>query len=145
MNETDRLYERLLVLRAQTGDEVALTELIHLYSPRLRYYLRKMLTGRSEQAEDVLQEIWCDALRSLRSTMWLRFPPGFTASAAIGPGDCFARSGRPVRSTTRTCQPPLPSRSSLPRTPRLCMRPSPSCRRSSGKCSCSASSRDSPT
>jgi RNA polymerase sigma-70 factor (ECF subfamily) len=67
MNETDRLYERLLVLRAQTGDEGALTELVNLYSPRLRYYLRKMLPGRSEQAEDVLQETWCDVLRSLAS------------------------------------------------------------------------------
>ena len=71
MADEERLYERLLVLRSQTGDERALTELIGLYSPRLRYYLRKMLPGRCEddasQAEDMLQETWCDALRSLGS------------------------------------------------------------------------------
>jgi len=67
MNEADRLYERLLVLRAQTGDEGALTELVNLYSPRLRYYLRKMLPQRGEQAEDMLQETWCDVVRSIAS------------------------------------------------------------------------------
>ena len=67
MSETDRLYERLLVLRSQTGDEAALVELVQLYSPRLRYYLRKMLARHEGQAEDLLQETWCDALRSLAS------------------------------------------------------------------------------
>ncbi len=71
MTAEDRLYERLLVLRSQTGDEGALTELILLYSPRLRYYLRKMLPRHcdndSGQAEDLLQETWCDAIRSLGS------------------------------------------------------------------------------
>ena len=67
MTDEDRLYERLLVLRSQTGDEGALTELILLYSPRLRYYLRKMLPRQDSQADDVLQETWCDAIRSLGS------------------------------------------------------------------------------
>lgn len=67
MTDEDRLYERLLVLRSQTGDEGALTELILLYSPRLRYYLRKMLPRQESQTEDMLQETWCDALRSLGS------------------------------------------------------------------------------
>ncbi|MFN0021715.1 MAG: RNA polymerase sigma factor [Pirellulaceae bacterium] len=67
MTDEDRLYERLLVLRSQTEDEGALTELIGLYSPRLRYYLRKMLPRRDSEAEDLLQEIWCDAVRSLGS------------------------------------------------------------------------------
>ena len=67
MTDEDRLYERLLVLRSQTGDEGALTELILLYSPRLRYYLRKMLPRQESQTEDMLQETWCDAIRSLGS------------------------------------------------------------------------------
>jgi RNA polymerase sigma-70 factor (ECF subfamily) len=67
MTAEDRLYERLLVLRSQTGDEGALTDLILLYSPRLRYYLRKMLPRQDSQTEDMLQETWCDALRSLGS------------------------------------------------------------------------------
>jgi len=67
MTDEDRLYERLLVLRSQTGDEGALTELIRLFSPRLRYYLRKMLPQRDGETEDLLQEVWCDAVRSLGS------------------------------------------------------------------------------
>lgn len=67
MSDEDRLLERLLVLRSQTGDAEAVTELIGIYSPRLRYYLRKMLPRREDQAEDLLQETWCDAVRSLGS------------------------------------------------------------------------------
>ena len=33
---TDRLYERLLVLRCQTGEETAFGEVIERYGPRLR-------------------------------------------------------------------------------------------------------------
>jgi RNA polymerase sigma-70 factor, ECF subfamily len=71
MTDEDRIYERLLVLRSQTGDEGALAEIVQLYSPRLRYYLRKMLpagAGRDHShADDLLQEVWCDAIRSLGS------------------------------------------------------------------------------
>jgi len=34
----DRLYERVLVLRCQAGDEAAFAELVQRYAPRLRYY-----------------------------------------------------------------------------------------------------------
>jgi RNA polymerase sigma-70 factor (ECF subfamily) len=65
MNDrADRLYERVLVLRCQTGDEGAFAELVTLYSPRLRYYLRKMLDDAAA-AEDVLQEIWFDVFRAV--------------------------------------------------------------------------------
>ena len=37
------IYERLLVIRAQTGDETAFAELVERFSPRLRYFLRKLL------------------------------------------------------------------------------------------------------
>ena len=55
-DEADRLYERLLVLRCQAGDEGAFAELVERYQPRLRYYLRKMLFGLREP-DDVLQEV----------------------------------------------------------------------------------------
>jgi hypothetical protein len=38
----ERLYERVLVVRCQTGDAAALAELIARYSLRLRFYLCKM-------------------------------------------------------------------------------------------------------
>jgi RNA polymerase sigma-70 factor (ECF subfamily) len=60
---TDRLYERLLVLRCQAGDEAALTELVERYQPRLRYYLRKMLR-EGHTVEDVLQDVWLDVFRA---------------------------------------------------------------------------------
>jgi RNA polymerase sigma-70 factor (ECF subfamily) len=56
-NIAEQLYERLLVLRCQAGDEAAFEELVARYSPRLRYYLRKML-GEVHAAEDALQDVW---------------------------------------------------------------------------------------
>jgi RNA polymerase sigma-70 factor (ECF subfamily) len=60
----DRLYERLLVLRCQAGDEAAFAELVERYGPRLRYYLRKLL-GPGGETEDVLQDVWLDVFRAL--------------------------------------------------------------------------------
>jgi RNA polymerase sigma-70 factor (ECF subfamily) len=62
--QAERLYERLLVLRCQTGDEDAYRELVGHFSPRLRYYLRK-LQARADQADDLAQEVWLDVLRQL--------------------------------------------------------------------------------
>jgi RNA polymerase sigma-70 factor (ECF subfamily) len=65
MNEpAERLYERLLVLRCQTGDEEAYRELIEGFGPRLRYFLRKLLP-HGDRAEDLLQEVWIDVFRQL--------------------------------------------------------------------------------
>src|SRR5262245_43203733 len=63
MDTTDRLYERVLVLRCQTGDEAAFAELVERYQPRLRYYLGKMLPD-VQDAEDTLQEVWFDVFRA---------------------------------------------------------------------------------
>jgi RNA polymerase sigma-70 factor (ECF subfamily) len=59
----DRLYERLLVLRCQAGDEAAFAELVERYGPRLRYFLRRLL-GPTGETEDVLQDTWLDVFRS---------------------------------------------------------------------------------
>jgi RNA polymerase sigma-70 factor (ECF subfamily) len=64
MDSSDRLYERLLVLRCQAGDAAAFAELVERYQPRLRYYLRKMLRD-PQDADDALQEVWFDAFRAL--------------------------------------------------------------------------------
>jgi RNA polymerase sigma-70 factor (ECF subfamily) len=64
MENADRIYERLLVLRCQAGDEEAFAKLVERYQPRLRYYLRKMLFGVREP-DDVLQDVWLDVFRSI--------------------------------------------------------------------------------
>ena len=83
-SQLDRLYQRVLVLRCQTGDEAAFTEIVARYSPRLRVYLRQMLgsggsgggggrggrggggAGRdAHAADDALQDVWLDVLRSI--------------------------------------------------------------------------------
>jgi RNA polymerase sigma-70 factor, ECF subfamily len=61
---SDRLYERVLVLRCQARDEAAFEEIVARYTHRLRYYLRRMLGGVLA-AEDALQEVWLDAFRGL--------------------------------------------------------------------------------
>jgi RNA polymerase sigma-70 factor (ECF subfamily) len=63
-DRVDRLYEQVLVLRCQGGDEAAFTELVGRYHPRLGYYLRKML-GEGPAAEDALQDVWVDVLRGV--------------------------------------------------------------------------------
>jgi RNA polymerase sigma-70 factor (ECF subfamily) len=63
-DNAERLYERLVVLRCQAGDEAAFAELVERYQSRLRYYLRKMLFGVREP-DDVLQEVWLDVFRAI--------------------------------------------------------------------------------
>ena len=63
-DQAEQLYQRMLVLRCQAGDEAAFAELVERWSPRLRYYLRKML-GDAHTAEDLLQEMWLDVWRGL--------------------------------------------------------------------------------
>jgi RNA polymerase sigma-70 factor (ECF subfamily) len=65
MNDpAQQIYERLLVLRCKTGDDEAFTELVTLYSPRLRYFLRK-LSSFHRDPDDLLQEVWATAFRAL--------------------------------------------------------------------------------
>ena len=64
MDELDRLYERVLVLRCQAGDGKAFEELVVRYSPRLRAFLSRML---DEAAEDALQEVWLDVFKGVGS------------------------------------------------------------------------------
>src|SRR4051794_29215767 len=63
-DQAEQIYERLLVVRSQAGDEAAFSELVERFSPRLRYFLRKMLSS-ADGAEDALQDVWLDVLRHL--------------------------------------------------------------------------------
>jgi RNA polymerase sigma-70 factor (ECF subfamily) len=60
----DRLYEDMLVLRCQAGDETAFAELVERYQPRLGYYLRNMLRD-SQEAEDAVQDVWVAVFRAV--------------------------------------------------------------------------------
>jgi RNA polymerase sigma-70 factor, ECF subfamily len=73
-SQLDRLYQRVLVLRCQTGDEAAFTEIVARFTPRLRVYLRQMLGGGgggvgagrdAHAADDALQDVWLDVLRGI--------------------------------------------------------------------------------
>jgi RNA polymerase sigma-70 factor (ECF subfamily) len=64
IDSTDRLYERVLVLRCQARDEAAFAELVERYQPRLRYYLRKLLPD-AQGAEDALQDVWLAVFRAV--------------------------------------------------------------------------------
>lgn len=74
-DRAEKLYEQVLVVRCQTGDEAAFEELIARYSPRLRYFLGKMLIDVSA-ADDALQDVWLDVVRNI---VRLRETAAFTA------------------------------------------------------------------
>jgi RNA polymerase sigma-70 factor (ECF subfamily) len=74
IDDLDRLYERVLLLRCQTGDHAAFAELIGRYQDRLGGYLRRLLGG--PDAADALQDVWLAVWRGLPR---LRDPAAFTA------------------------------------------------------------------
>lgn len=53
----------LVVLRCQSGDEQAFTELVQAYGPQTLRYLQALV---GDDAEDVLQETWLAAFRGIR-------------------------------------------------------------------------------
>lgn len=63
-DETERLYEQLLILRCQTGDPGAFRELVERYGPRLTYYVRK-ICSRRDSVDDLVQDVWLDVMRQL--------------------------------------------------------------------------------
>ena len=64
-NIAHHLYEQTLVLRSQIGDDAAFAELMRIYSPRIRVYVEKMLQRQPEMTDDILQDVWVSAFRSL--------------------------------------------------------------------------------
>lgn len=61
----EQLYEQVLVLRYQAGDDRALVELVERYDGRLRYYVRRLLDD-AEATDDVLQSVWLAVVRGLK-------------------------------------------------------------------------------
>jgi RNA polymerase sigma-70 factor (ECF subfamily) len=64
VSATTQLYEQMLVLRSQIGDEAAFQELLALYGPHLSRFTRKMIES-PETADDLTQEIWVAIFRGL--------------------------------------------------------------------------------
>jgi RNA polymerase sigma factor (sigma-70 family) len=65
MNSRESVTNELLVLRAQTGDSDAMTQLVEHWQPRLWAFAR-VLMGDDESAWDVTQDVWLAAVRDLR-------------------------------------------------------------------------------
>ena len=62
--DPQRFRERLVVLRAQSGDRAAFHELVTIYQQRLTYYVHRLVQD-AHQARDILQDVWLDVFRTL--------------------------------------------------------------------------------
>lgn len=72
-SESDAIYEKVLVVRAQDRDEWAFQELVTRYERRMLYYIHRLL-GSHTDLSDVLQEIWIRVFLRITS---LRAPEAF--------------------------------------------------------------------
>jgi RNA polymerase sigma-70 factor (ECF subfamily) len=61
----ETLYEQMLVVRSQIGDEPAFQELLELHGPRLLIFTQRMMQTSPEHVADVTQEIWIAIYRAL--------------------------------------------------------------------------------
>jgi RNA polymerase sigma-70 factor (ECF subfamily) len=66
---TQQLYEQMLVLRSQIGDEAAFGELLEMHGPHLLRFTRKMMDSSPAQVEDLVQETWVAIYRGLPSLL----------------------------------------------------------------------------
>jgi RNA polymerase sigma-70 factor (ECF subfamily) len=64
-DETSRQRDDELIARTQAGDAAAFDELIVKYSPRL-YGLVYNMTSNHEDTNDVMQDVWSKAFRSIK-------------------------------------------------------------------------------
>lgn len=69
----NQLFDQVLVLRCQAGDERAFRELVERYHHGLRCYVCQVVDD-ADDADDVLQNIWFAVFRNLRT---LRSPRAF--------------------------------------------------------------------
>lgn len=61
---TDEIQDELLVVRCLRKEELAWQELVQRYSPRLLYFLRRLISDE-DLAASLLQDVWLAALRGL--------------------------------------------------------------------------------
>jgi len=70
-----RIWEMMLVIRCQAGDDGAFEELMRAMQPRLSYFVERR-AGGGRDAGDLLQDVWIDVYRRLPS---LKEPKAFRA------------------------------------------------------------------
>lgn len=58
------IYNELLVLRCQQGEEAAWEELVSLWEKRLFYYIRRLIEDEQETWQ-ILQEVWLRVLQGI--------------------------------------------------------------------------------
>ena len=61
----EALYEQMLVIRSQVGDEAAFQELLERHGPRLLLFTQRMMRSSPDQVPDILQDVWIAIYRSL--------------------------------------------------------------------------------
>jgi RNA polymerase sigma-70 factor (ECF subfamily) len=66
MNSHERLLERVLILRCQTGDKDAFVKLIERYQAQLRYFISRLLEN-TQMTEDIFQDTWLAVIRRICS------------------------------------------------------------------------------
>ena len=62
----ERISDLVLVLRIQSGDEEAFAGLVAKYSPRLRFFLNKLLGEDEHRVDDALQDVWLNVYRGIQ-------------------------------------------------------------------------------
>ncbi len=66
IKNSEKVYDELLVLRYQSGDDLALPRLIERWQSRLVNYAR-MTTNDTDLANDIVQDTWITVIKKIRS------------------------------------------------------------------------------
>jgi RNA polymerase sigma-70 factor (ECF subfamily) len=61
----EQLYEQVLVVRSQLGDEGAFRELFARFGPRLLHFTQRMMASAPEHVADLMQDTWLAIFRGL--------------------------------------------------------------------------------
>jgi RNA polymerase sigma-70 factor (ECF subfamily) len=91
--DADDLLLRVLVVRCQVGDRVALQELLGRFQNRLRGFVFKLLPpSQRQRLDDLVQDVWADVFAGL---------PALSDAAAFGPWLYRIARNRVYRSARR--------------------------------------------
>jgi len=63
-SQIDGIYDQVLIVRCQVGDEPAFAELVERYNSRLTTFIQRLLQN-TDGADDILQEVWFDVFKNI--------------------------------------------------------------------------------
>lgn len=63
-SQIDGIYDQVLIVRCQVGDELAFTELVKRYNKRLSTFIQRLMQN-ADGADDILQDVWFDVFRNI--------------------------------------------------------------------------------